>query len=154
MRWIRRCRVNEFFELFTWLGWHTYDSIPPRDSPVTLQYPQFESTIELTAFDFRRTQFIILSLLWYVVVLWYSEATFSARFFVIVCIFGAILNNVICACASPRFLQLFSKRIPLLSWRLCPTFLGVTTMLGQEMLYRSNRALRACAKTQKGDSGR
>ena len=154
MRRIRKCRVSEFFELFTWLGWHTYDSILARDSPVTLQYPQFESTIELTAFDFRRTQFIILSLLWYFLILWYSEVTFSARCFDVVCIFAAILNNVICACASPRFLQLFSKRILLLSWRLCPTFLRVTTLLGQEMLYRSNRALTPCAKTQTVDSGR
>ena len=80
-------------------------------------------------------------------------------FYVVRLLYGAILNYVICACASHRFNQgppdatvaerkeifEFGEEMEFvvvlevglsLSCRLCSTFLGVTTLLGQEMLER------------------
>lgn len=60
-----------------------------------------------------------------------------------VCIFAAILDYVICACASPSFDQDQADNATdgrVYYWAGDSTFLGGATMLGQDILYFSRRA--------------
>ena len=89
----------------------------------------------LVAFDIRRTKVLTLGILWYVVILWYSW---------FVCIFAAIFYmclriTLVRSWPHPDNATDVDKHRVLRVWQV-PAFLGVTTLLGQEILYRSNRA--------------